>query len=162
MTTKSAQAWHSRIVTELMYSANGDLILDQRGNLCTRVQHDPQTWADLPFAQHGIGDVLAVLSRDGWTLTQAGAQFILENCPAENAHDRRVLEAVAADRDAVHVGVTFRRNSAEGVYRSRVLRAHRDFGYWETQIIEGGHPALIGSIQVVSDRDIRQARTGRY
>lgn len=60
----------------------------------------------------------------------------------------------------VKPGVTFRRDSACGVYRSRVIREHRDIGYWETEILEGGHPALIGSIQIVSGRDIYRARTG--
>ena len=100
MSDKSRQVWHTRIVTELMYSANGDLMLDQRGNLCTRVMYDPATWQDLPFAQHTLGDKLAILSRAGWTLTPVGAQFILENCPAENAFDRRVLAAIADQREA--------------------------------------------------------------
>lgn len=60
----------------------------------------------------------------------------------------------------VHAGDTFRRNSAMGIYESRVARRHRDAGYWETVIISGGHPALVGSIQVVAETDILAAMLG--
>lgn len=63
--------------------------------------------------------------------------------------------------DVVKPGVTFRRNSAAGIYISRVIRRHRDAGYWETTIIEGGHPALLNAVQIVSTRDIYAARAGR-
>lgn len=62
--------------------------------------------------------------------------------------------------EVVKPGVTFRADSACGIYRSKVLRQHRDAGYWETQIIEGGHPALLNSIQVVSTGAIYRARAG--
>ena len=54
-------------------------------------------------------------------------------------------------------GLTFTRDSACGRYVSRVLNRHQDGGYWETTIESGGHPALIGSLQVVSDIDILRA-----
>jgi hypothetical protein len=44
--------------------------------------------------------------------------------------------------------------SAAGVYTYRVLRRHRDQGYWETVITKGGHPALLGSIQIKSGKEI--------
>lgn len=69
-------------------------------------------------------------------------------------------EAMAVDT-VVKPGVTFRQNSASGLYVSRVLRPHRDHGYWETVITEGGHPALVGSIQIVSTITIYRARAGR-
>jgi hypothetical protein len=63
--------------------------------------------------------------------------------------------------DVVKPDVTFRSDSACGYYRSRVIQPHRDAGYWITQIIEGGHPALLGSIQIVNTVAIYRARTGR-
>lgn len=100
MMTNADQARHTRIVTELMMSACGDLILDKRGNLCYRRMHDADTWADLSWEQHGIGDKLADITRAGWALTADGAQFILENCPPEPGRrgDRRFLEALARGR----------------------------------------------------------------
>lgn len=62
--------------------------------------------------------------------------------------------------NVVKPGVTFRADSACGQYRSRVIREHRELGYWETTIISGGHPALLNSIQVVRASDIYKARTG--
>lgn len=44
--------------------------------------------------------------------------------------------------------------SGHGLYTYRVARPHRDAGYWETVITEGGHPALIGSVQIKRERDI--------
>lgn len=100
LTTKDStmqcnQTWHNRIVTRLMYSGNGDFILDAHGNLCTRIEYDLDTFKSLPWAEHKIGDRLAILSREGWTLTVIGAQFILENCPPDKLYDERQLERVA-------------------------------------------------------------------
>lgn len=51
-------------------------------------------------------------------------------------------------------GLTCRANSGHGIYAYRVIRRHRDPGYWETVITEGGHPALLNSIQVLSETRI--------
>lgn len=56
-------------------------------------------------------------------------------------------------------GQKFTRNSGHGKYVSRVLRPHRDAGYYETVIESGGHPALIGSIQIVSGAVIAESRS---
>lgn len=57
----------------------------------------------------------------------------------------------------IEPGLTFRLDSASGIYTSRVLRPHRNSGYWETEIIKGGHPALLRSIQVVAKTIIEAA-----
>jgi hypothetical protein len=90
-----SQAWQTAMVTDLMYSANGDLILDAHGNLCSRNVWGPDD-KELPWAQHRIGNRLATLSRLGWMLTRYGADFILENCPPDKTSDIRKLEAIAA------------------------------------------------------------------
>lgn len=43
-------------------------------------------------------------------------------------------------------------------YHYRVLRPHRDVGYWECVCEAGGHPARHGSIQIFSQGDIAAAR----
>lgn len=54
----------------------------------------------------------------------------------------------------VRAGLIARANSACGIYTYEVRRRHRDHGYWETVITEGGHPALLNSIQVRSEQSI--------
>ena len=52
-------------------------------------------------------------------------------------------------------GLECRQRSAWGLSAYRVLRRHRDHGYWETAITEfPDHPGLIGSIEIKSERDI--------
>jgi hypothetical protein len=91
------QAWNTRIVTSLLNSAKGDLILDGNGDLCYRRTYDDDG-RDLPWAQHTIGERLANIGWDGWMITPAGAQFILENCSPGNKHDMRKLAAIASCR----------------------------------------------------------------
>lgn len=68
-----------------------------------------------------------------------------------------------ADR-CVRKGDLFRLPSAEGLtyplvpYEMRVLREHRDYGYWEVVFESGGHPARHRSITVMSESDIRKHR----
>jgi len=64
----------------------------------------------------------------------------------------------------VRIGDTFRMSSASGIYEARVLRPHRDLGYFETVLdhwISGygvEHlTALVGSIDIVSRREILKA-----
>jgi hypothetical protein len=89
------QAWHNRIVTQFMQSARGDLILDRIGHLHYREMNNFETGKELPWAQHGLGEMLAEISRDGWMLLPNGAQFILENCPPDNESDLRRLRKLA-------------------------------------------------------------------
>jgi hypothetical protein len=91
--TPRDQAWHSRIVTRLLNSSKGDLMLDGHGNLCTRI-----TWADggmrdLAWKDHQPGEILALIGSDGWVLLFAGAQYILENSIFDK-RDLRKLEAI--------------------------------------------------------------------
>lgn len=88
-----------------------------------------------------------------------------ERCAAEVDHDEAQL-TYPTIANVVQPGVTFRQNSASGIYVSRVLRQIQDtrrstHGYWETVILEGGHPALLNSIQIVSTATIYKARAGR-
>jgi hypothetical protein len=103
----------------------------------------------------------------------AGAESIVFHA-ATDADADRLAEGLGVLIDAhtvdeipgagldVAPGMTFRQRGACGVYRSRVRRPHRDAGYWETEILSGGHPALLGSIQIVAGHVIRSARNGRY
>ena len=94
---RGKQTWHTRIVTELLYCACGDLALDARGHLTTKTTYDYEAGKELPAGQFRHGDKLALISREGWTLTPNGAQFILENCPPEGNrnYDMYWLRAVA-------------------------------------------------------------------
>lgn len=57
----------------------------------------------------------------------------------------------------IKIGDRFTMTSAMGPYVSRVLRPHRDAGYFETVIESGGHPALLGSIQIEGWQSIAAA-----
>ena len=108
MTRPIPQSFHNSTVTLLMWQANGDLILDRRGNLCTRNvwDDDELPGKELPWQQHRPGMRLATLSGDGWTVTRDGAQFILENCPPDRAADCRKLNQIISEaREAVLVGL---------------------------------------------------------
>lgn len=94
--TVPMQAWNTRIVTALLNSAKGDLMLDANGNLTDRITYDPDTFKDLPFNEHKAGNVLALIGYDGWLLTGAGANWILENCSLNSKFDIRKLRAIAA------------------------------------------------------------------
>lgn len=52
----------------------------------------------------------------------------------------------------MNIGSVVIKTSAMGDYALRVLRQHRDAGYVETVVIGGGHPALLGSIQIEEQR----------
>ncbi len=97
--TPTTQAWHTRMVTSLMHSACGDLILSRHGNLCSRDSLDDTDvgFCDLPWAQHKVGMTLAWIAIGGWVLTADGAQWILENCPPKRSAqtDLRRLREVA-------------------------------------------------------------------
>jgi len=95
------QARHNRLVTALMNSAKGDLILNNRGHVCYRRMYDEVTGKDLPFAQHTCREILAYITSEGWLLSSDGAQFILENCGHEK-RDVKWLRGLAMGRD-VHV-----------------------------------------------------------
>lgn len=92
----SDQARHTRIVTDLMHSSCGDLMLDRFGNLCTRVTYD-DNFKTLPWEKHLIGGTLAIITRFGWTLTACGAEYILENNIFEK-RDLKFLRAISAAR----------------------------------------------------------------
>ena len=77
------------------------------------------------------------------------------------------MQTAAADREVLVPGLTFRQRSAEGVYRLRLLRKETDtrrstYGYWEAEVIEGGHPARLHQIQFVAEKAVHIARSGRY
>lgn len=67
----------------------------------------------------------------------------------------------------VHPNDTFRLFSAEGLtdpvvpYDMRVLRRHRDSGYWEVVFESGGHPARHRSITVMSETSILRHMASR-
>ena len=92
--TKITQSWQTKIVTELLMSACGDLTLNRRGDLARKETCDEE-WNDLPAGQYRYGDVLAQITREGWKLTADGAQFILENCCPHQGYDLRCLRHVA-------------------------------------------------------------------
>lgn len=82
--TSTNQSRHTRLAVSLMNSAKGDLLLDGHGDLCYGYDFDLDGH-DLPNNQRRAGEKLATIGwsegNDGcWTLTPAGAQFILENC----------------------------------------------------------------------------------
>src|SRR5690606_9589701 len=83
-----------------MSQAMGDLMLIPGvGDLAYRETCDPETLRDYPRDVSKPGQTLARISAAGWTLTPAGAQFILENCsPAKR--DVRALEAIASAKAA--------------------------------------------------------------
>ena len=55
----------------------------------------------------------------------------------------------------VRPGLECNQRSAWGISTYRVLRRHRDPGYWETAITEfANHPGLVGSIEIKSGREI--------
>jgi hypothetical protein len=92
------QAWHTAIVTGLLSSSCGDLILDQRGDLCTRnvweVTPEDSWGKELPWAQQTPGTKLAIIFSGGWRLTAAGANYILENSIFDRK-DEKKLTAIA-------------------------------------------------------------------
>lgn len=92
----TTQAFHNRLVFNLMRDAMGDLMLcPGSGSLAYRETYDESTGRDYPREISKPRDVLARISGAGWTLTPAGAEFILENCgPARS--DVARLEAIAA------------------------------------------------------------------
>ncbi len=59
--------------------------------------------------------------------------------------------------EPVRIGQVFHSEHAAGRLISRVLRLHSSPGFWEALIVGGDHPALVGSVQVVSDEAIRGA-----
>lgn len=92
-------AWNTRIVTNLLMSSCGDLILDNRGDLCTRKTFD-DNYKDVPWNEQKPQTKLATIGYVGdskgtgtWTLTPMGAEYILENC-SYDAGDRAGLEAI--------------------------------------------------------------------
>lgn len=89
----SDQPRHTRIVTELLMSSCGDLMLDRRGDLCRR-EIWSEEFKELPWDQHKPGCKLAIITRFGWTLTGDGAQYILENCSPGSASDVKFLQGV--------------------------------------------------------------------
>jgi hypothetical protein len=92
---KITQAWHTAQVVALMNGARGDLMLDHNGDLFTRDTWCAETYKELPYAQHTPRECVARVSRDGWTLTADGAEFILQNLPPERKVDAVKLRAVA-------------------------------------------------------------------
>jgi hypothetical protein len=55
----------------------------------------------------------------------------------------------------VRPGLECNARCAGGLYTYRVLRSHRDIGYWETVVTKGETPqCLINSIQIKSTKDI--------
>lgn len=64
----------------------------------------------------------------------------------------------------VRVGDTFRRRCALGIYESRVLRPHRDVGYFETVMerwitdVPEFRQGFVGSVDIVSRKDILAAK----
>ena len=93
-----AQAWHNRVVTKLMVSARGDLMLTSPGgDLATRRYWDENN-KELPQEVCRPMEILARIKPDGWTLTPAGCQYILENCPPQ---DVREVNKLAKVRDAL-------------------------------------------------------------
>lgn len=67
--------------------------------------------------------------------------------------------------EAVHEGVTFRQNTAEGMYRYRLVDQQRDprrstYGLWLC-VVEEGHPARMGGLHTFTVADIYKARVGR-
>lgn len=86
-------AAHTRIVTRLLNSSRGDLMLDGQGNLRARI-----TWGDdltdLPWHQHRPGELLATIHPHGWRLTPEGATHILQNSDFL-ARDRARLHRIA-------------------------------------------------------------------
>lgn len=95
------QAFHTRAVVSLMSAAMGDLMLiPGRGHLAYRETCDPETLRDYPRDISKPREILARISGAGWTLTAAGAQFILENCPPTNRRDIAALEQIAERKAA--------------------------------------------------------------
>jgi hypothetical protein len=88
------QAWHNRVVTKLMYSAMGDLMLTSSGDLAYRQIFDEKTSKDLPHEISRPAQILAKISRHGWTLTAEGCLFILENCPPQDVREVNKLTKV--------------------------------------------------------------------
>ena len=88
-------AWHNRIVTRLLWSSKGDLMLDQEGDLRTRIIWGEAGFPqELPFAEHRPGDRLATIHTHGGRLTGRGAEYILENCTFA-PRDRARLERIS-------------------------------------------------------------------
>jgi hypothetical protein len=96
-TASASERWHTYIVTELLMSACGDLALNGAGHLTTKRTYDLVSLKELPAGQFQHGETLARIGRCGWTLTAAGAEFILDNCPpeADRRHDISRLERIA-------------------------------------------------------------------
>lgn len=96
---ETTQTWHNRIVAGLMHSSCGDLILNNRGHLCTRRTYEEDTYKDIPWEQHRPGERLACVTDKGLILTSYGAEYILENSIFEKAdYDR--LVSIRSQNDA--------------------------------------------------------------
>lgn len=71
-----------------------------------------------------------------------------------------VTDSIPTDKSAVDLfGREFDHHHAAGVTRYRVLRGHRDSGYYECVAVMGvsGTHHFVGSIQVFSRTDIESA-----
>jgi len=79
----------------------GDLMLTSGGDLAYRKIYDEETLKDLPHEISRPAQILAKISRHGWTLTADGCQFILENCPPQDVREANKLTKV---RDALMQG----------------------------------------------------------
>lgn len=95
--TAAVQARHTRIVTEFMCSARGDLILNGHGDLCERQRWSDDYRVELAWRDHTCGNVIALMTRFGWTLTSHGAEFILDSECFEK-RDAKFLKAIRGDR----------------------------------------------------------------
>lgn len=89
---KITQAWQTAIVTGLMMSSCGDLILDGRGDLCRRQPWNADYTRELAWAEHRIGEKLAIITREGWTLTTDGVEYILANEIFEPKDKKRLVD----------------------------------------------------------------------
>lgn len=123
------QNWHTAIVTGLLNSSKGDLILDQAGDLCTRIRHD---WAgdgkEIPWHHQKPGTKLAIIYSAGWRLTSAGAEYILQNSGFLRKDEKR-LRAIADGRITVD-------EIADGINAYEDWRAHHPFWQADAGFIE--------------------------